>query len=42
MKSNEYTIKNENLKQTEITFSNIEVIKDAIKEWAYSHSMTLR
>ena len=37
MKSNEYIVKNENLKQTEITFSNIEVIKDAIKEFAYSN-----
>ena len=37
MKSNEYVVKNENLKQTEIIFSNIEVLKDAIKEFAYSN-----
>ena len=35
--NNEYVVKNENLKKTEITFSNFEVIKDAIKEFSYEH-----
>lgn len=37
MKTNDYFIKNENLKQTAITFSNFEAPKDAVMEFAYEN-----
>lgn len=37
MPNNEYTLKNENYKKTEITLSNITIVKEALQEFAYSH-----
>ena len=37
MKTNDYFIKNDNLKQTAITFSNFEAPKDAVMEFAYEN-----
>ena len=37
MGANEYVVKNENLKQTEITFSNFELPKNAVIDFAYAN-----
>ncbi|PSM51618.1 hypothetical protein CBLAS_1547 [Campylobacter blaseri] len=37
MKNSEYILKNESLKNSEVTFSGNSILKDVIKEYAYKH-----